>query len=82
MSGPSSSRRCAAKDAGTDPADPRVQDIARRWPALVERFTGGDPGIRASLQRMYEEQGTEAASRGILDPEVMAYAARAQALLD
>lgn len=72
----------AEQEAGTDPGHPRVQELARRWRALIERFTGGDPGIRASLQRMYEEQGPERASRGMVDPELMAYIGRAQAALD
>ncbi len=66
------------QQAGTDPADPRVQELSARWQALVEQFTGGDHGIRASLRRMYEEQGSSAASHGTVDPEVMAYAARAR----
>lgn len=65
-------------EAGTDPSDPRVRALGARWQALLEQFTGGDPGIRASLQRMYEEQGSQAASHGMVDPELMAYAARAQ----
>jgi DNA-binding transcriptional MerR regulator len=68
----------AEREAGTDPGDPRVQEIARRWQALIEQFTGGDPGIRASLERMYREQGPEQASRGMVNPELMAYMARAR----
>jgi DNA-binding transcriptional MerR regulator len=67
----------AERRAGTDPADPRVQALAERWQALIEQFTGGDPGIRRSLQRMYEEEGVETASRGAVSPELMAYAQRA-----
>jgi len=67
----------AEKDAGTDPADPRVQELAARWRSLVEAFTGGDPGIRDSLERMYREEGVERASRGAMDPELMAYVQRA-----
>jgi MerR family transcriptional regulator, thiopeptide resistance regulator len=67
----------AERRAGTDPADPRVQALAARWQALIEQFTGGDPGIRRSLQRMYEEEGVETASRGAVSPELMAYAQRA-----
>ena len=66
-------------DAGTDPADPRAQALGARWRELVEQFTGGDPGLRASLERQYEQEGAEAASRGMVDPEVMAYGARIQA---
>ena len=68
----------AEREAGTDPSDKRVQRIARRWDELIEEFTGGDPGIRASLGRMYREQGPEKASRGMVDPELMAYMARAR----
>ena len=50
-------------DAGTDPADPKVQALARRWSELVEGFTGGDPGISASLTRLWKEQGENLGSR-------------------
>jgi MerR family transcriptional regulator, thiopeptide resistance regulator len=66
----------AAMDEGVDPADPRAQALGERWEALIERFTGGDPGIRTSLKRMYEQEGAELASRGMVDADVMAYAAR------
>ncbi|HWL35289.1 MAG TPA: MerR family transcriptional regulator [Frankiaceae bacterium] len=63
----------AARLAGTDPSDPKVQALADRWEALISSFTGGDPGIRASLQRLYDEQGPETASRGMVNTEAMAY---------
>ena len=47
----------AERERGTDPGDPRVQAIVARWDELIEAFTGGDPGIRASLRRMYEQEG-------------------------
>jgi DNA-binding transcriptional MerR regulator len=62
---------------GTAPGDPRMQELAGRWQALIERFTGGDPGIAASLKTMYESEGPERASRGALSPELMAYAGEA-----
>ncbi len=46
----------AAMDAGTDPTDPKVQDMARRWVGLVNEFTGGDPGIFQSLSTMYQKE--------------------------
>ena len=61
---------------GTDPAAPEVQGLVRRWEALIEQFTGGDPGIRASLQKMYEDKGPQEASRGTVSPELMAYIGR------
>jgi DNA-binding transcriptional MerR regulator len=67
----------AERAKGTDPGDPRVQELAGRWQALLQRFTGGDPGIAASLKRMYESEGPEKASRGALSPELMAYAGEA-----
>ena len=48
----------AEMDRGTDPADERVQALARRWKELVEEFTGGNPGIEQSLGRMYKEETT------------------------
>jgi TipAS antibiotic-recognition domain len=66
-------------EAGTSPSDPRVQELASRWRALVEQFTGGDPGIRASLERMYREEGVERASHGMVKPELMEYVGRAMA---
>jgi DNA-binding transcriptional MerR regulator len=46
----------AEMDRGTDPADERVQALARRWKELVEELTGGDPGISQSLGRMWKEE--------------------------
>jgi MerR family transcriptional regulator, thiopeptide resistance regulator len=43
-------------ERGTDPADPRVQALAARWKALIEEFTGGNPGIAQSLGRMWKEE--------------------------
>jgi hypothetical protein len=46
----------AAIEAGLDPANPKAQDMARRWLGLVNEFTGGDPGITRSLKTMYESE--------------------------
>jgi len=48
----------AAMDAGIEPTDPRAQELARRWFALVSGFTGGDPGLFLSLKRMYQNEDT------------------------
>ncbi len=69
----------AQRAAGTDPADPRMQAIAQRWRDLIEQFTGGDPGMRESLGRMYREQGVETASRGAVSGELMEYVGKALA---
>lgn len=46
----------AEMEAGTDPADPKVQALAAKWRSLVDAFTGGDPGIRANLQKVWENE--------------------------
>lgn len=46
----------AEMDKGSDPASPPVQALARRWSALVQEFTAGDPGIEKSLQSMYQQE--------------------------
>jgi MerR family transcriptional regulator, thiopeptide resistance regulator len=67
----------AERTAGTDPADARLDPLVERWTDLIEQFTGGDPGIKASLQRMYHTEGPERASRGAVNSETMDYARRA-----
>jgi DNA-binding transcriptional MerR regulator len=69
----------AERVAGTDPADPRLDPLVERWTGLIRQFTGGDPGIKASLQRMYDTEGAERASRGAMHAETMAYAGEAMA---
>ena len=66
-------------EAGTDPADPKVQALVDRWQALIQAFTGGDAGITASLKRMYSEQGAEQASRGAMSAGLQEYVGRAMA---
>jgi MerR family transcriptional regulator, thiopeptide resistance regulator len=70
----------AERAAGTDPAAPRMQAIAGRWRDLIGQFTGGDPGIRESLGRMYREEGVEKASRGGMSSALMAYVGEALAV--
>ena len=41
---------------GVDPASERAQSLAARWSALIEEFTGGDPGILENLKRLYADQ--------------------------
>jgi MerR family transcriptional regulator, thiopeptide resistance regulator len=66
---------------GTRPPAAPMLELARQWQALIEQFTGGDEGIRRSLATMYHEQGSEAASRGMVDPELMQYVGQALAAL-
>ena len=69
----------AEQEADTDPAHPRVQELAAKWQALIEAFTGGDPGTRENLERLYRDQGAQQASRGAMDEELSAYVQRAMA---
>lgn len=64
----------AAMELGKDPASEEVQALARRWRALVKAFSGGDPGIEASMNRMYREEPAVMQQRTGIDPTLMAYA--------
>lgn len=68
----------AEMDKGTDPASEPVQQLARRWMGLVREFTGGDPGIQQSLNRMYKEEPSLQARTGI-DPALSEYIGKAMA---
>jgi DNA-binding transcriptional MerR regulator len=50
-------------EKGTDPGDPDVQALARRWQELLHQSTGGDPGIKQALKRLWEEQGDNLAAQ-------------------
>lgn len=63
----------AEKAAGTPADDPRVLELARRWKALIEAFTGGDPGIRQGLQSYWDDQRDAMAERTGIDRELMAW---------
>jgi DNA-binding transcriptional MerR regulator len=69
----------AERQRGTDPADPRVQELTRRWRALVEQMSGGDGGIQRSMAAMFERIGPEAASGGHVSAELWDYVRRAYA---
>ena len=72
----------AEMDAERSRAPTRPTRSCRRWwtaGSADQAFTGGDPGIAASLKRMYAEEGAQKASRGAVNTEVMEYAGRAMA---
>ena len=46
-----------AMAANVDPTSPEIIAIAKRWKALVEEFTGGDPKIALAVKTMYEHEG-------------------------
>ena len=64
---------------GTDPADERVQRLARRWMELVEEFTGGDTGIRRSVTNMWQQEETLMGMDTANMREMMSYISRANA---
>jgi ribosomal protein L12E/L44/L45/RPP1/RPP2 len=65
--------------AGTDPFDPRVQDLARRWSAVMDELSGGDPGTLAAIYAKFDDDPATA-SRGILDASTWEYLKRAFAV--
>jgi DNA-binding transcriptional MerR regulator len=75
----------AELERGTPPGAPAAQALARRWRDLIGRtvagFTGGDPGIAASLDRLYTEQPVERIHPSF-DPAVFAYMKQACDLLE
>jgi DNA-binding transcriptional MerR regulator len=46
----------AEMDAKTDPADPKVQALARKWYGLLDEFTGGDPDLFRSTRNLYANE--------------------------
>ena len=68
----------AAMAAG-DPAAPAAIAVARRWQALVERFTGGDMAIAAKTKAIWFEAmaDPQAAPKLPLTPEIFAFMAKA-----
>jgi MerR family transcriptional regulator, thiopeptide resistance regulator len=68
----------AEMEAGTDPASPTVRHLARRWKALVEEFTGGNPEIGQAVRRMYEQE-PEMRRRSGIDMAMSDYVNRALA---
>jgi DNA-binding transcriptional MerR regulator len=63
----------AEMEKGTDPADPRLQELEKRRQALVNAFTGGDTGIAQNLKRLWTEQGDKLCAQYGMDPKLMQY---------
>lgn len=70
----------AAMARGEDPGHPTVRELAKKAAALIEEFTGGDPGIYASLSKMYASEPS-AGTRVGMEPELGEYMSRARAAL-
>jgi DNA-binding transcriptional MerR regulator len=70
----------AAIAEGVDPASERAQALAARWSALIESFTGGNPGILESLTNLYRDQANwPAGAQKPFGDGAMAFITRAQA---
>jgi DNA-binding transcriptional MerR regulator len=59
----------AAVAEGVSPESERARKLADRWSALINEFTGGDPGIAENLRRLYADQSNwpEAAQKPYSD---------------
>jgi len=71
-----------AKDE--DPASEKSQALAARWKALIEQFTGGDPGITDGLRKVWGDRidwpaPYQARMAEFADPEVWSFIQRASA---
>lgn len=67
---------------GMAPDHPEVEALAREALGLIDLFTGGDPGVAASLRALYREEGHQrvAGQHGMDVPlEVWEFAGRAMA---
>jgi MerR family transcriptional regulator, thiopeptide resistance regulator len=60
----------------TDPADPRVQALARRWMELIKAFSGGNREIEKSTATMYRNEPGVAEQYGV-DPKMFPYIQKA-----
>ena len=58
---------------GTDPADPKMKELEKRRQALVNAFTGGNPGLEQSLKKMWTEQGDKLSAQFGYHPKLMEY---------
>jgi hypothetical protein len=73
----------AAMENGTDPTSPEMLAVARRWKALVEEFTGGDPAIANAVKTMYNNEGPALQEKlgNVPTPEMFEYIGRSFAAL-
>jgi MerR family transcriptional regulator, thiopeptide resistance regulator len=62
--------------AGTDPADPRLDALRAKAAELVEAFTGGDPRMSGSLSRMWSSEDPEIVSHGMVERDLWEYYSR------
>lgn len=73
----------AEMDAGTDPADARVQRLIARWDELAELFLGEAPEVRVAAGRAWQSMWREhpehlRRSARVAPPEMWDYVQRAR----
>jgi hypothetical protein len=72
-----------ALTGGVDPACAVVLAPARRSAALIGEFTGGNPGIAASLDNMYRQEGSKPLESHMqMAPGLWEYMGKARAALE
>lgn len=64
-----------------DPASPAARDLGKRWAAMVEQFTGGDPKFEAKARDVWKDAMSDpkAAPRLLLNPEIFAFIGKVHA---
>lgn len=65
-------------EKGTDPSSERVRNLAEKWMALIQEFTGGDPGIAKSLGTMWQQEENIHGQDTKRMREMMAYISKAR----
>ncbi len=72
-----------AMAANVDPTSPEILAIAKRWKALVEEFTGGDPKIANAVMNMYDNEGPKLQEYlgEVPTPEMFVYMGKAFAVM-
>ncbi|MEA2490183.1 MAG: hypothetical protein QOH21_1975, partial [Acidobacteriota bacterium] len=63
-------------ERGTDPKDPRMQALAKRWQELIAEFTGGDPAMAQSAANLYRGE-PQVAQQNALDSSLFEYVRKA-----
>jgi len=66
-----------------NPGAPEALALARRWKALVEQFTGGDPALAGKARAVWKDamSDPQAAPKLPLDPAIFAFMGKAMAKL-
>ncbi|WP_170247111.1 MerR family transcriptional regulator [Nonomuraea zeae] len=70
----------AQAERGTDPADPAVQELARRWSEAVAGLAGGDRSVVSAIYGKIDAEGAEAATKGLLSTPAWDHLRRAFAV--